>query len=451
MNLMRVLIAAALLLFVSQGNAREPEDISHGRLQHVRIFTPHSGVNQFVLFLSDPAGWDREAAGVAEDLAKEGAMVAGIDTRELFLSLNQDQAACVFPSGDLENLSRFIQAYRRLPFYYTPIVASSSGSSAFAYAMIAQAPEGVFAGFLSLDFCPKIQLDKPLCSIGSGSGVSNVARTLPPELKTHPPWIDVHSTSSAACHAGAVQDSFKPDAQLKLSTDRASVRQAYSQLSAHLPLGSSSAPANLSDLPLIEVPAANPRSTTFAVLLSGDGGWANIDRALASSLTSAGLSTVGLDSLRYFWTKRTPQDVATDLDRILRYYAAHWKKAHAIVIGFSQGADVLLFALNRLPRASRNAISLAALLSLGDQAQFEFHLSNWIVSDADGIPVRPEVLRLDVPTLCIFGSEDAEAACLGLQSPHLTSKSLPGDHHFNGNYTALTEVILDSAKQPLRR
>ena len=66
-----------------------------------------------------------------------------------------------------------------------------------------------------------------------------------------------------------------------------------------------------------------------------------------------GIPVVGLDSLRYFWKARTPASAAADIDRALRYYLAHWKKQRALLVGYSQGANVLPFIVNRLPQATR--------------------------------------------------------------------------------------------------
>ena len=102
---------------------------------------------------------------------------------------------------------------------------------------------------------------------------------------------------------------------------------------------------------------------TFAVLLSGDGGWAGLDKAVAGELVAKGVPVVGLDSLRYFWTPRTPSGLAADLDRILEYYAAHWHKTHAVLVGYSQGADVLPFAVNRLNEASQRLLAQVVLMA----------------------------------------------------------------------------------------
>jgi len=38
---------------------------------------------------------------------------------------------------------------------------------------------------------------------------------------------------------------------------------------------------------------------------------------------------------------------------MIRYYLAHLAKKRVLLIGYSQGADVLPFAVNRLPAATR--------------------------------------------------------------------------------------------------
>ncbi len=88
------------------------------------------------------------------------------------------------------------------------------------------------------------------------------------------------------------------------------------------------------DLPLIEIIAAKP-SHTIAVFLSGDGGWAAIDRAIAGALQKKGVSVVGINSLKYFWRTFTPEGASADLARVIRYYRATWYADTVIVIGLS--------------------------------------------------------------------------------------------------------------------
>ena len=69
---------------------------------------------------------------------------------------------------------------------------------------------------------------------------------------------------------------------------------------------------------LIEMPATkNPRRDVFAIILSGDGGWRDIDRTMGRNFRDRGMSVVGFDCLNWFWTRRSPQEVATELDRAM--------------------------------------------------------------------------------------------------------------------------------------
>jgi type IV secretory pathway VirJ component len=199
-------------------------------------------------------------------------------------------------------------------------------------------------------------------------------------------------------------------------------------------------------LPIIEERASGT-GELFAVFLSGDGGWAGIDKNVAAALVARGISVAGVDSLRYFWTARTPQGLASDLDRILRYYAYHWRKKRALLVGFSQGADVLPFGVNRLSAATRRRVLLVAMLAPDERADFEFHLSSWVMNGATGVPVHPEVQRLAVPAvLCIYGDDDAQSLCPQLQDvSRVKSVKLAGGHHFNGDYDAVAQAVVEAA------
>src|SRR5690242_4935765 len=67
--------------------------------------------------------------------------------------------------------------------------------------------------------------------------------------------------------------------------------------------------ASISDLPLIEVRPEHA-SDRLAVFFSGDGGWTSIDQRVSARLAVAGVPVVGVNSLRYFWRKRSPEEAA---------------------------------------------------------------------------------------------------------------------------------------------
>jgi type IV secretory pathway VirJ component len=185
-------------------------------------------------------------------------------------------------------------------------------------------------------------------------------------------------------------------------------------------------------------------------LLSGDGGWAGLDKNVAAALAAKGVDVVGVDSLRYFWSKRTPQGLADDLDRIVRYYAAQWKKSAALLVGYSQGADVLPFAINRLPQTARGLVRYSVLMGLSQEASFEFHVGNWLGNDDDdALPIKPEGSKLDPRrTLCIYGADEDDSLCPQLAPASVEALKMPGGHHFDGAYDELAATIIEHAGLP---
>ena len=110
----------------------------------------------------------------------------------------------------------------------------------------------------------------------------------------------------------------------------------------------------IADLSLVEVPATNGgERDTLAILLTGDGGWADIDKTLAAGLSAHGIPVVGWSSLGYYWTPRSPAGAAADLQRIIEHYTTTWRRSRVLIVGYSFGADVAPFLVNRLPRVGK--------------------------------------------------------------------------------------------------
>ena len=465
---MKAVIAAVLVGITILGaalffKARKPEQVSHGRFANVNLYRPAGAPQQFVLFMSGDGGWDTDMERMARALRDEGALVAGIDMPSFVQNLEADGGDCVFPDGDLENLSHYLQAYYQVPTYLTPLLVGYSSGATMSYAMLAQASPQTFAGAISLGFCPDLEMQKALCK---GEGIHQKRRLdggtdLMPATQMSAPWIVLHGEADTVCPAApakAFVDKVPQSTWIALpgvghdySSPAVAMTQfeaAYSKLSVKSTQTVAAPPSDLSDLPLVEVPLpgnADPSEDTFAILLSGDGGWAGLDKQVAAALVAKGVPVVGFDSLRYFWTPRTPETLAADLDRTLRHYAQHWKRPRVLLIGYSQGADVLPFAVNRLPAASRAMIAQTVLMGLGEKASFEFHLSNWVGNSGD-LPILPEASKLlAATTLCLYGQDDTDSICPKIPPGHVRAQSLAGGHHFDGAYDKLAEMILASA------
>jgi type IV secretory pathway VirJ component len=453
---MKPFVFVVVLALLGDLAAAAPTLLSHGRFKDLPIYRPPSEASSFVLFLSGDEGWSHRAEGLAEQLAQQGAMVVGIDLPKFNAVLEADGGDCVFPDGDLENLSHFVQAYFHNSRYLAPLVVGIDGGGSMAYAVLAQAPQDTFAGALSLGFCPHLKLDKPLCK-GSGLELTHGARgaglSILPGKSLNNPWVVLQDSSKLECPAAASRDFVArvhgaAIAMLPQISERP-INAALAKLSAAGLNRVVAPPAALGDLPVVEVPAqpSAPPSDSFAIIMSGDGGWAGIDQNIAAGLSAKGIFVVGWDSLRYYWTARTPEGLAADTDKLIRYYLSHLGKKHVLLIGYSQGADVLPFAVNRLPAATKAAVSLMAILGMSEHALFEFHVSSWISDDNSGPETLPEVNRISgMPVLCIYGEDENDSLCPKLDANKFKIVKVKGGHHFDGNYAALADDILAAAK-----
>lgn len=425
------------------------ERVSHGRFEQVPVLVPSAPAQRVVLWFGDASATvTAEHQGRLQALRDDGAMVVNIDTRNLYRVLAKEGAKCGFSAGDVENLSRYVQAYYHVPTYRLPILGGDGGGAALAYAVATQADPDVFAGLLTEGFCPQLRNATMTC------GDAIKGRTLLPQPLRFP-WLNAAAGKGQACPATAVtafmdavpwaREFARTREGNALPGEVAAARVLGAQRGVSLP----AVPQDLDGLPLVEVPASG-QGDTFAVFVSGDGGWAGLDKDVAGALAKAGIPVVGVDSLRYFWSERTPAGFAADLDRIARYYANQWKRPKLILIGFSQGADVLPAAINKLPPATAVMLRMIALMSVGETADYEFHVSNWISSgDDDGLPIAPEIRRMAADrTLCIYGADDDDALCPKLPAGSAQLIKLPGDHHFEGDYEGLAKAILQRVQGP---
>lgn len=432
--------------------------LNHGRFKDVVVYTPKGAATSFVLFISADEGWNAAAQAMALALVQQGAMVAGIDLPKFKAMLAADGADCVSPDGDLENLSHYIQAYLHNPSYLAPLLAGISSGGTLAYAALAQAPKDTFAAALTSGFCPSLNWDKPLCK---GSGLESVRSPLSfgvnllPIKHLNNPWVSIESPQDARCPLRQVREFVAQVQGAAIAAVPQNLREpafsaAFAKLATPNPsLQVAPPPAPLVGLPVIEVAAqsGSESSDAFAILMSGDGGWAGLDQDIAASLSAKGIPVVGLDSLRYYWTPRTPDSLAADTDRIIRYYLARFGKKNVLLIGYSQGADVLPFAVNRLPPATRAHVALAAILGMSEHALFEFHVSSWISDDNSGPPTLPEVNRISgVPVLCIYGEDEKDSLCPKLDAHRFKVVKVKGGHHFDGDYAGLAREIMAAAK-----
>ncbi len=422
--------------------------IDGGRFGEVKLAEPQGEVRGFVILFADRGGWTATDDAVARALAEEGALVVEVDTDAYLNRLDRFDEACHWPEGDAETLSRRLQRERNYANYLTPILVGLGQGGTLARVALAEALPATIAGAVSLDPTPSISSRRPLCSTIPATATKDGFRYGP--TKTLPGFWTV-GWSDGASTAGRqdVEDLRAAGMPVAVHTVVGPAAPALAALvRPHLAVAGA-ATGTISALPLVELPVDHP-SNLMAVLLSGDGGWRDLDKTIAEQLRLDGLPVVGWDSLRYFWSKRTPEQTAADLEAVLQTYMAKWHATKVALIGYSFGAGVLPFAYNRLPVGLRSQVRLLALLGLDKRADFEISPSGWLGAppSAEALAVLPAIDQVPATLVqCFYGQDEDDSVCPALVSRRAEVIRTTGGHHFDGDYALLARRILDGFKR----
>ena len=211
----------------------------------------------------------------------------------------------------------------------------------------------------------------------------------------------------------------------------------------------------LAGLPLVELPPAapgGPAAGTLAIVLTGDGDWAELVQGVARTLADGGAGVVGLKARAYLTgAPRTPDATAADVARIARAYLARWGARRLALVGYSRGADLLPFVASRLPADLRDRVAVVAMLGLAPTTSFEFHWSDLVRDTArpTDLPVAPELVRLrdavrGARLLCVYGTAERASGCRDADPSLVTRVARAGEHHFDGDFPALGRLVLDA-------
>lgn len=440
----RTLAALAGLLLAALPAGAQPTSFESGAISAPRIRMPaQTPAAAEVVLISDAPGWGAREEGVAATLAAQGAIVVGIDLPTWLAALQAGTDDCVYITADIESLSQQIQRSAGGADYRLPLIAGIGAGGAQALAIAAQTPLATIGGTVAVDPTAGIALSKPLCTgaashaAGAGTVYGLQDGPLPDPVTVGftaaaDPAGRAHVTELVADHPLIdTRDSDQPaDAALTDLLTAAIARQG----GGATPLG----------LPLSELPVQKPSRDTLAVVFSGDGGWRDIDRQIGEALQADGVPVVGIDSLRYFWSERQPQETADDLARIIEHYTDLWNLSKVVLVGYSFGADILPATYDLLPAATRAKVSQLSLLALSHGKSFQISVLGWFGQEASGHGDPVDDLKPINPSLvqCIYGKEEDDDPCPDLTARGIETIATDGGHHFDGDYQALAKDII---------
>jgi type IV secretory pathway VirJ component len=429
-------------------HAQSTEYPGIGEVLHLHQETAQKGV---LLLLSDEEGIGKELQQQAQIYAAKSYWVSLIDSRNL---QRMSAEGCLSLPQQFHALVTDITARQPQLRGLKPMLLGKGIGAGFSYIALAQSPVGSYHAGLSVDFCPTLTTAMPICAERALESEEWLGQhKLLPNANLAASWY-LFQTAKANCEASAVQDFIQALPTAKWNALGNDAHRLTQELDAMLNwldprLNSQTASSNQTGkYPLVEViPDQAGSQDYFVLLLTGDGGWAELDKRLAEHFAQAGIATVGFDALSYFWRKRHPHEVSAAINEVLNDYLHKWSKSRVVLVGYSFGADVLPYVIEGLPAVQRGRIKHASYLGLSAYAHFEFYLTNWLSSETrkSDYPTRVALERLtQVPGSCVAGTEDSSSICSQLNSNNLAVIMLPGDHHYAGDYRRLAETLLNT-------
>ncbi|HEX7915427.1 AcvB/VirJ family lysyl-phosphatidylglycerol hydrolase [Rudaea sp.] len=429
--------------------------VHYGLFGEVHVATPAGDPSRTVVFISDKDGWNARAESLATALSTDGALVFGIDYPAYLKEMESiKNDACHFPSAHIQEMSDWMQKNQKVKNFSYPLLIGDGAGAAFAYAVDAQAPKGTFGGLVTLgwDFSPRFP--KPFCKGDAGEMSTAVGKDtflIAPVSALPNRWLPLPFANGARADGALsmlrnLQQWIALSSWLVKPRDDAGTELNHGIAWLTAPgVVAKPLPGDVADLPLIEVPAQGAFAERIAIILTGDGGWAGLDVAVADQLSKRGIAVVGLNTLKFFWQTRTPAEAADAVTRIIGHYGGEHPHADFVVIGYSFGASLAPVVVNRVADAARARIAAQVLISPDPEAVFEIHVGDWFGSThhEGAIAIAPEIADTKVPVICVHGAEEgADSFCATLVGkPNVTDVSLPGGHHYDGDYDALGKAI----------
>jgi type IV secretory pathway VirJ component len=189
-----------------------------------------------------------------------------------------------------------------------------------------------------------------------------------------------------------------------------------------------------------------------AILLSGDGGFADLFTKVADELAEHGVGVVGFNTRSWLSPKKTPDETAVAVARVMRAAMTRYHADSVIIVGYSRGADMVPFVVTRLPEPLRMAVGAIAMIGLGTRASFEYHFTDLFrdTQRAEDVPIGPELLKLrGVSMACLYGTDEKSSACRDAPPGLLKTEARDGGHHLDGDYKAIGEWVLTLVHHPV--
>jgi type IV secretory pathway VirJ component len=468
-NLSSILITLFILLsaILYPAMAEMPNDsLNVPSFGKIYIYNRTTTPRNVIVMISGDGGWKSEVTGFSQTFSEMNTLVIGVDILRYFKDLKNRTDDCYNISADFVQLATEIEKKYDFPDYKPPVIMGYSHGAMLVYGILAQARPGTFIGGVSLGFCPDIELPKMFCQI---NGITETVEIpgkrylLQPDEKLGNPWIVLQGQADKVCSYSKVADFVSKTKNAEIVA-LPKVGHGFSKGSEFMPQWKEAfnrlidryekdkpPKVNIDEVKNLPVTITNSKvqdkQAPVVLLISGDGGWYGFEQSIADNLAIKGIPTVGLDSKKYFWKRRTPEETASDIAKVLNFYGKEWAREKFVLIGYSLGAEIVPFIVNRLPEQIKSKIESAVLLSPATTTDFEIHISNMLGmgNRQNTYNTIDEIIKMQsVPTLIIFGDGEKTEIPGLLSGTSVIIRRIPGDHHYKFNLPLIMQTMKEN-------
>ena len=423
----------------------------------------HKTPENIIIMISGDGGWKYGVPEFAKEFSRLNSLVVGVDILRYYKHLRQQETECYMISSDFVELSAAIERKYGFQKYIPPVIMGYSSGATLVYGILAQARPGTFIGGISLGFCPDFELPQKFCQV-NGLEEKEIEKgksyLFLPDSRLGNSWIVLHGKIDKVCDFQKVSDFIHGTADARLVA-LPSVGHGFSKWADFMPewkaaytemimkysndQKQSEQLPKIDDIPCIITREKKPGgSSMIAVFFSGDGGWYGFEQSISNRLAEKGVSVVGIDTRKYFWNRKTPEKTSSDIAGLLTYYGKEWNKPGIMLIGYSQGAEIVPFVLTRLPEELKSRVISTVMLSPAVNTDFQVHISNMLGlgSKQNTYNVIEEISEIQrTPQIIFFGDNEKTEVPELLRDKNVKIIRIPGDHHYKSNTSLIVQKM----------
>ena len=378
----RAAAGLALLLLAGAGLGDDLRSAPDARLgtRAIRLDLPYLGTTAVQVPQAAPTGVVlllHRGATVAERARLTNAvpwhvLLVDVDTRRL----TEGEPDCATAAARLEDVSRRAQRDAGLTRYFRPVVVATPAALPFAGPALAGAPDAAIPAAVSVG----TRIDDLELTCGRASGAPLPISPTRWRFASSPLTLRTPLDDALAMAAAP------------LALDGTPVARWLQHF----------------DLPLTAAWSSNPRG--MLVLLSPARGWRLPEETLARQLADSGIHVVGIDALRSFWQRRSPRDVALELQRLTDALAS---TGLPVYLGGREFGAETIAVVGEMMKPERRVAGMV-LVDPGPTAFFEVEPPALALrpTSPNDWSTRAAVARIDRPTLCVTHAADSPAALL---------------------------------------